>query len=107
MKALIFDLDGTLIDSVSPHTMAWQQALNEVQMAVPAWQIHRHIGISGKLLVKALGRPRGRTFDSAVIEKLERRPDELYRQSAALQRPLPGAIDLLRFLREAQVLHGI
>ena len=107
MKALIFDLDGTLIDSVYPHTLAWQHALSEVQMPVPACQIHRHIGISGKLLVKTLGRPRGRTFDTAVIEKLEKRHDELFRQIAGLQRPLPGAIELLRFLHDAQVSHGI
>lgn len=107
MKALIFDLDGTLIDSVYPHTLAWQRTLNEIQMPVPAYQIHRHIGISGKLLVKALGRARGLAFDDASIERLERRHDELYRELSALQRPLPGAVELLRFLRQAEVPHGI
>jgi HAD superfamily hydrolase (TIGR01549 family) len=107
MKALIFDLDGTLIDSVYPHTLAWQQTLNEAQMRVPAWEIQRHIGISGRLLVKTLGRPRERSFDEATIEKLEKRHDTLYRNYSALQLPLPGAIDLLKFLREAKVAHGI
>jgi HAD superfamily hydrolase (TIGR01549 family) len=107
VKALIFDLDGTLIDSVYPHTLAWQQALNEVQMIVPAWEIHRHIGISGKLLVKALGRRRKRSFEPATIEKLEKRHDALYRDYVALQVPLPGAIELLEFLREGNVQHGI
>lgn len=107
MKALIFDLDGTLIDSVYPHTLAWQQALKEVEMYVPACEIHRLIGISGKLLVKALGRRRSRSFDQTAIEALEKRHDALFREMAALQLPLPGAIDLLRFLRRSEVAHGI
>ena len=107
MKALIFDLDGTLIDSAYPHTVAWQQTLNEAGLCVPACLIHRHIGISGKLMVKALGRQRGRSFDEAALERLEQRHDELFRESAALQRPLPGAIELLGFLRHAKVRHGI
>ncbi|HEX4376235.1 MAG TPA: HAD family hydrolase [Steroidobacteraceae bacterium] len=107
MKALIFDLDGTLIDSVYPHTLAWQQALNEVEMVVPACEIHRRIGLSGKLLVKALGRRRSRSFDQTEIDALEKRHDALFREMAALQLPLPGAIELLRFLRQSQVAHGI
>ncbi len=107
MKALIFDLDGTLIDSVYPHTLAWQAALDEAKMQVPAWEIHRLIGISGKLLVRSLARRRGRTFESGTVEKLEQRHDALYRETSALQLPLPGAKELLRFLRTAKVAHGI
>jgi HAD superfamily hydrolase (TIGR01549 family) len=107
MKALIFDLDGTLIDSVYPHTLAWQETLNEFRMPVPAWEIHRYIGISGKLLVKALGRARKRAFDDAAIKSLEQRHDAIFRRYAALQAPLPGAVELLKFLRETGVAHGI
>src|SRR6202000_2064512 len=87
--------------------LAWQQALNKGEMFVPPCIIHRHIGISGKLLVKALGRARGRAFDRAQTDALEQRHDALFRASAALQRPLPGAIELLRFLRRMDVAHGI
>lgn len=107
MKALIFDLDGTLVDSAYPHTLAWQQALNEADLCVPACLIHRHIGISGKLMVNALGRGRGRTFDDDALTELEKRHDQLYREMAFLQRPLPGALELLEFLRESKVAHGI
>lgn len=107
MKALIFDLDGTLIDSVYPHALAWQQTLNEADLKVPAWQIQRHIGISGKLLVRTVARARRRSFDAAAIERLEARHDALFRTYAHLQLPLPGAIDLLRFLAEHEVVHGI
>lgn len=107
MKALIFDLDGTLIDSVYSHTLAWQQTLNEAELRVPAWEVQRHIGISGKLLVRTVARARGRSFDDAAIEQLEARHDELFRAYRPLQLPLPGALDLLRFLAEHEVSYGI
>lgn len=107
MKALIFDLDGTLIDSVYPHTLAWQQTLDEADLDVPAWEVQRHIGISGKLLVRTVARARGRSFDEAAIEQLEARHGELFRAYERLQRPLPGAIDLLRFLAGHEVDYGI
>lgn len=107
MKALIFDLDGTLIDSVYPHTLAWQQTLNEASLQVPAWELQRHIGISGKLLVRTVARARGLSFDDTAIEQLEARHDALYRTYEHLRLPLPGAIDLLRFLREHEVAYGI
>jgi beta-phosphoglucomutase-like phosphatase (HAD superfamily) len=63
MKALIFALDGTLIDSAYRHTLSWQEAMAEIGFEVPAWEVHRRIGISGTLLVKSLARQRGRHFD--------------------------------------------
>ncbi len=50
MKALIFDLDGTLVDSVYAHILAFQNAFAEAGMPVEGWRIHRHIGMSGDLL---------------------------------------------------------
>lgn len=49
MRALIFDLDGTLVDTVYAHVFTWQQALAEAGMAIPGWLIHRRIGMSGGL----------------------------------------------------------
>ncbi|HTT05930.1 MAG TPA: HAD family hydrolase [Steroidobacteraceae bacterium] len=107
MKALIFDLDGTLIDSVYPHALAWQQTLNEAALPVPAWELQRHIGISGKLLVRTVARARAHRFDAQTIERLEARHDEIFRGYQALQQPLPGAIELLRFVVEHHIAHGI
>lgn len=107
MNALIFDLDGTLIDSVYPHALAWQQTLNEADLGVPAWELQRHIGISGELLVRTVARARGRSFDQPTIRQLEARHDALFRVYEPLQRPLPGAIDLLRFLDGQKVVYGI
>jgi HAD superfamily hydrolase (TIGR01549 family) len=107
MKALIFDLDGTLIDSVYRHTLSWQEAMTEVGFEVPSWEVHRRIGISGKLLVKSLARQRGRHFDDAVIDKLERRQVAIFKSMQHLCNVLPGAVALMRHLMESGIAHGI
>ena len=61
--AFLFDLDGTLVDSVYQHVLAWQDALDEVGIELPVWRIHRKIGMSGGLFVNALIRETGRAAD--------------------------------------------
>jgi HAD superfamily hydrolase (TIGR01509 family) len=107
MKALIFDLDGTLVDSVYTHTLAWQRILHQFGLECPAWAIHRRIGMSGKLLVKAIAREHGRTLSDAVIGKLEAQHSDLFHDFAPSSPPLPGARELLAFLHEFDVAHGI
>ena len=60
MRALIFDLDGTLVDTVYAHIFAWQRALAEAGMAIDGWRIHRRIGMSGGLFTRAVARELGR-----------------------------------------------
>jgi beta-phosphoglucomutase-like phosphatase (HAD superfamily) len=55
---MLFDLDGTLIDSVYQHVLAWHKALEELGLVVGVWRIHRPIGMSGGLLVQARGSSR-------------------------------------------------
>jgi HAD superfamily hydrolase (TIGR01549 family) len=107
MKALIFDLDGTLVDSAYSHTLAWQRTLTQFGLECPAWAIHRRIGMSGKLLVKAVVREQGRTLSDAVIDKLEAQHGELFRDIAPSSPALPGARELLAFLHESGIPHGI
>jgi HAD superfamily hydrolase (TIGR01549 family) len=107
MKALIFDLDGTLVDSVYPHTLAWQKALADFGIPSPAWAIHRRIGMSGKLLVKAVAREQGRRISESDIEKLDQRHARLFHKLAPHCTPLPGAAELLRHLRRTKIAHGI
>jgi HAD superfamily hydrolase (TIGR01509 family) len=107
MKAFIFDLDGTLIDSVYPHTLAWQKALADFGISCPAWAIHRRIGMSGKLLVKAVAREQRRRLNESDIEKLSRHHAQLFHKLAPIGMPLPGAVRLLTFLRRSKVPHGI
>jgi HAD superfamily hydrolase (TIGR01509 family) len=107
MTALIFDLDGTLIDTVYAHVFAWQRALAEAGMAIDGWRIHRRIGMSGGLFTRAVARELGRTLTADEAETLQRRHGELFRQLLPERRPLPGAVELLRELREGRIVHGI
>src|SRR6266540_2330037 len=103
MRALIFDLDGTLVDTVYAHVFAWQQALAEAGMAIEGWRIHRRIGMSGGLFTRAVARELGREVSAEEAEALQRRHGELFRQLLPHRRPLPGAVDLVRFLRSAGI----
>lgn len=107
MPALIFDLDGTLIDTVYAHVFAWQRALAEAGMAIDGWRIHRRIGMSGGLFTRAVGRELGREIHPEEAEALQRRHGELLIQFLPDRRPLPKAVELLRYLRSSQIPHGI
>jgi HAD superfamily hydrolase (TIGR01509 family) len=107
MKALIFDLDGTLIDSVYPHTLAWQKTLADFGMPCPARCVHRRIGMSGKLLVKSIAREQGRTVSNADIKQMSAKHARLFHKLAPSCDPLPGAVKLLSYLRKAKIAHGI
>jgi len=107
MRALIFDLDGTLIDTVYAHVFAWQQALAEAGMPIDGWRIHRRIGMSGGLFTRAVAREIGRTVLPEEARTLQQRHGEIFSLLLPDRRPVPGAVELLRHLREASVPHGI
>ncbi len=92
MPALIFDLDGTLVDTVYAHVFAWQKALQETGMAVDGWRIHRKIGMSGGLFTRAVGREIGHELTDEQAEELQLIHDRLFRELLPLEerRPLPG-----------------
>jgi len=105
--ALIFDLDGTLVDTVYAHVFAWQRALAERGMAIDGWRIHRRIGMSGGLFTRAVGRELGRALDETEAHALQDRHGELFREMLPERRALPGAVSLLAALRAGGVVHGI
>jgi HAD superfamily hydrolase (TIGR01549 family) len=107
VRALIFDLDGTLIDTVYAHVFAWQRALAEVDLPVDGWRIHRRIGMSGGLFTRALARELGRPLSDEEINAIQNRHGELFRELLPERRPLPGSVDLLRHLVELGVPYGI
>jgi HAD superfamily hydrolase (TIGR01509 family) len=98
--ALIFDLDGTLVDSVYQHVLAWHEALQEAGIELSVWRIHRRIGMSGGLFSRQLLRETGRELDEALLARLRDRHAEAYRRRIAEVRPLPGAKRLLARLTE-------
>jgi HAD superfamily hydrolase (TIGR01549 family) len=107
MPALIFDLDGTLIDTVYAHVFAWQRALAEAGLPIDGWRIHRRIGMSGGLFTRAVARELGRPLNDREVESMQARHGELFRELLPERRPLPGAIELLAELRTLGVAHGI
>jgi HAD superfamily hydrolase (TIGR01509 family) len=101
--AILFDLDGTLIDSVYQHVLAWRQALERGGISLAVWQIHRRIGMSGGLLVNALLRETGRQVTREETERLRQFHAEEYARLVGQVRPLPGARELLDHLTRTGV----
>jgi HAD superfamily hydrolase (TIGR01509 family) len=99
--AFVFDLDGTLVDSVYQHVLAWREALERAGISLSVWRIHRRIGMSGGLLVNALLRETGRPVTREEIERLRQYHAEEYARLVGQIRPLPGARELLDHLSRA------
>jgi HAD superfamily hydrolase (TIGR01509 family) len=93
--AFLFDLDGTLIDSVYQHVLAWREALTAAGIDLSVWRIHRRIGMSGGLFVNALMRETGIDLSEADTEALQQAHAREYLKLADSVQPLPGAADLL------------
>jgi HAD superfamily hydrolase (TIGR01549 family) len=96
--AILFDLDGTLVDSVYQHVLAWRQALEQAGIELSVWRIHRKIGMSGGLFANALLRETGRPVTAEQAERLQQLHGHAYAELASQVRPLPGARTLLRTL---------
>src|SRR5262249_47580103 len=107
MHALIFDLDGTLVDTVYGHFLAWQRALCEAGLGVDGHRLHRHVGSSGKLIVRFAQREFGSRLSAEQTETVYRRHSELFRQFVPGPRPLPGAVEVFRLLADARIPHAI
>jgi HAD superfamily hydrolase (TIGR01509 family) len=101
--AFLFDLDGTLVDSVYNHVRAWHLALAEEGLAVSVWRIHRKIGMSGGLFTAQLERELGRPIDDSTRERLRERHAALFREISKDVPPLPGAVELLHELSKQQL----
>jgi HAD superfamily hydrolase (TIGR01509 family) len=101
--ALLFDLDGTLVDSVYQHVIAWRSALSGMGIDLAVWRIHRRIGMSGGLFVSALLRETGVSLTEDEVEDLQKAHAEAYLAQIDQVRPLPGAEDLLALLTDVGV----
>jgi HAD superfamily hydrolase (TIGR01509 family) len=105
--SFLFDLDGTLVDSVYQHVLAWREALEHAGIELSVWRIHRRIGMSGGLFVNALLRETGRNLSDGEAERLQMLHAQAYKRLAPQVRPLPGARELMRVLADASVPHAI
>jgi phosphoglycolate phosphatase-like HAD superfamily hydrolase len=103
IPAFLFDLDGTLVDSVYQHVLAWHEALETEGIDVSVWRIHRKIGMSGGLFTNMLLRETGFHIDPDRRERLRRLHADAYGRRSGEIRPLPGARELLHYLTEASI----
>jgi HAD superfamily hydrolase (TIGR01549 family) len=102
-QAFLFDLDGTLVDSVYQHVLAWRDALHRSGIELSVWRIHRKIGMSGGLFANALLRETGRKVTTEDADHLRKLHAEAYAEHASEIRPLPGARELLSYLSQLEV----
>src|SRR6185369_16248306 len=101
--AFLFDLDGTLVDSVYQHVLAWREALERAGISLAVWRIHRRIGMSGGLLANALLREVGHPVTAEQNDRLRQYHAEAYARLVGQVRPLPGARELLEQLSRARI----
>jgi len=101
--SFLFDLDGTLVDSVYDHVLAWHDALQEEGIDVSVWRLHRKIGMSGGLFTRALARETGTSFDDTVLARLRQLHAKHYSSRSQRTRPLPGARELLAYLTDNKI----
>ena len=99
----LFDLYGTLVDSVYQHVLAWKSALDAENIELSVWRIHRKIGMSGGLFTNQLLRETGFAMEPERIERLRRAHAAAYQALGRQVRPLPGARELLGFLTDAGI----
>lgn len=102
LPGLVFDLDGTLVDSVYQHVLAWHEALQQLGIELSVWRIHRKVGMSGGLLAQGLLRETERELDDELQTRLQDLHIEAYRRRVDQVRPLPGARRLLAYLTELE-----
>jgi HAD superfamily hydrolase (TIGR01509 family) len=98
--AFAFDLDGTLVDSVYQHVLAWREGLESVGVELSTWRIHRRVGMSGGLMADSLSREVGRELTHEERALVSQRHAQAYARMLPQVRPLPGARELLRTLTD-------
>jgi HAD superfamily hydrolase (TIGR01549 family) len=97
--AVIFDIDGTLVDTNYQHALAWYRAFRQEGIVMPIWRIHRAIGIGSDRVVKMLA---GEEVEAKLGETLRDAQGPLYKEMIDEVEPMQGAHELLRDLKRAE-----
>jgi HAD superfamily hydrolase (TIGR01509 family) len=105
--AVIFDLDGTLVDTVERRIVAWLQAFEEAGIPASRQGVSPLIGADGKALARRIAEQAGRTLDEEMVEEIDRRSGEIYQALNVDPRPLPGARELAAALVRADIAWAI
>ncbi len=93
--AVLFDVDGTLVDSTYHHALAWQRAFDRQDLPFPLWRIHRTVGMGGDKLVTEVA---GADVEERLGDTLRDAWKQEYLQIKTEVAPLPGAAELVRKL---------
>jgi HAD superfamily hydrolase (TIGR01549 family) len=96
--AVILDIDGTLVDTNYQHALAWYRAFRQHDVLIPAWRIHRAIGMGGDQLVEALA---GEGVEEELGDAIRDAEKPLYMAMIEEVEPFDGAKELVRDLCEA------
>jgi HAD superfamily hydrolase (TIGR01549 family) len=105
--AILFDLDGTLIDSVYEHVIAWAASLRSVGIVVPNWKIHRRIGMNGESMVRQLLREPEVNQRAVNVGPLEKKHDAAFKKATSNIGLLPGTQELLHYLSQSGIRWAI
>ncbi|MBV9270409.1 MAG: HAD family hydrolase [Candidatus Eremiobacteraeota bacterium] len=107
MPSFVFDLDGTLVDSVYQHVDAWRAAFQQLGYDCPAYRLHRKIGLTGTVLIKAVAQELHTQIPEEKAAELEAIHAAEYNPKVSSLRPLPGARDLLEWLHSRDIPFSI
>ena len=94
VKAVVLDVDGTLMDTNYLHTEAWARAFDEVGHRVPRVRLHKEVGKGAGLLIREF------VDDEETVEKIQNLHSEFYGEQQVYGHPLPGAKELISSLKE-------
>jgi HAD superfamily hydrolase (TIGR01509 family) len=99
--ALLFDLDGTLVDTVRARIGGWVEALSAEGFRVTEEQIGPMIGMDGKRLAREVAAADGRTITDADVERIDKAAGAAFDRRNTAPRPLPGFDELLAAIEQA------
>jgi phosphoglycolate phosphatase-like HAD superfamily hydrolase len=97
LEAVLLDVDGTLVDTNYLHTLAWQRAFREAGIFVPAWRLHRHVGMGGDRYVAAVA---GDDVEERCGDAVRAVHERTYAELMPEVTVLPGAVELVHALKE-------
>jgi HAD superfamily hydrolase (TIGR01509 family) len=107
LPGIIFDLDGTLVDSVYQHVVSWHEALRSSGIICAQWRIHRAIGMSGKQFLPKLLRDEGQHHSHRLIERLESAHAKHFNRLVRSIAPIRGAAQLMNMLKQRSIEFAI
>jgi HAD superfamily hydrolase (TIGR01549 family) len=98
--AAILDVDGTLVDSNYQHALAWYRAFRELEIVVPVWRLHRHVGMGGDKFVAAVA---GGEVEKRCGDRLRERWEALFDQLLPEVAALEGSRELIQDLKRREM----